>query len=92
MSAQLVSPPFPTVVSAAIDLADAPFGARDRTLRREADFLHGLAFDIGVKPAMDHRERNPGGQRPGEDRQKLVQLAGNHENLFGCRDKFAQQR
>ena len=64
-------------------LADAPLGARDRTLRREASFFGGLPLDVGVDAALDHRHRNSGDQGPGDDRNELAQPAGNHGILIG---------
>ena len=57
-------------------LADAPFGARDGALCREARLVGRLALDIGVEAALDHRHRNAGDQRSGDHRNRACEACG----------------
>jgi hypothetical protein len=59
-------------------LADAPLGARDRTLRGETHLLVGLAADIGGQAVIDRHDRDAGEQHSGQYRDKFSQARRDH--------------
>jgi hypothetical protein len=54
-------------------LADAPLGARHRTLRRKANFFGRLVFNVAVNTQMDERCGHARRDGSHNDGQSLVQ-------------------